>query len=227
MGTNCPTRPGPDFDFGASVILSKNREGKDVLLAGQKSGDIYALDPDNQGELLWQTRVGSGSALGGVHWGMAVANGKLFAAANDPPYPGKLRKPGLYALDIESGNLLWDFAVSRDCETSREIYFQREELYPECSFYFAFSAALTIANDVVFAPAMDGKVRAFDTSSGALLWQFNTAQNFETTAGTVAHGGSMDNVGVQYAGNMVYMQSGYTLFGQLPGNVLLAFEIDP
>jgi polyvinyl alcohol dehydrogenase (cytochrome) len=225
-GPNCPARPGPDHDFGASVIVTEDSRGRAILLAGQKSGDIFALDPNRNGAILWRTRVGSGSWLGGIHWGMAVADGKLFAATNDPSFPGYSGKPGLYALDIDNGDLLWRYGASRGCKTSMGAYFRRESLYPDCSFYFAFSAALSVANDVVFAPSLDGKVRAFDTNEGALLWQFNTALEFETTTGTVAHGGSMDNVGVVFAGSMVYMQSGYSLFGQLPGNILLAFELE-
>jgi polyvinyl alcohol dehydrogenase (cytochrome) len=224
-GPNCPKRQGPDFDFGASVIITEDSQGNAILLAGQKSGDIFALDPDNKGKMLWRTRIGSGSWLGGIHWGMAVTGGRLFAAANDPSFPGYSGDPGLYVLNVDDGNLLWDHAARRDCDTSMGAYFRREALYPDCSFYFAYSAALSVANDVVFAPALDGRVRAFDTNNGSVLWQFNTAQEFETTAGTVAHGGSMDNVAVQFAGDMVYMQSGYSLFGQLPGNILLAFEI--
>ncbi len=87
------------------------------------------------------------------------------------------------------------------------------------------SAAVTVANDVVFAPGLDGKVRAFKTANGELLWQFETAREFQTTSGTSAHGGSMDSAGVQFAADMVYMQSGYGLFGQLPGNLLLAFHL--
>lgn len=33
--------------------------------------------------------------------------------------------------------------------------------------------------------------------------------------------------GELFAGDMVYMQSGYSLFGPLPGNILLALEIGP
>lgn len=224
-GANCPNRIGPDHDFGASVIMTKNSNGQEILLAGQKSGDVYALDPDNNGKVLWHSRVGYGSALGGIHWGMAVARGRLFAAANDPPFAGNIRRPGLYVLDIDDGSVVWEYQLSRDCETSRESYFQRKQLYPECSYYFAFSAAVTVANDLVFAPAMDGKVRAFNTGTGELLWGYSTAAEFNTVADTLAHGGSMDNVGVQFAGDMVYMQSGYSLMGQLPGNILMAFEI--
>jgi polyvinyl alcohol dehydrogenase (cytochrome) len=224
-GDSCPKWQGPDFDFGASIIRARHSDGSELLLAGQKSGDVYALDPDAEGRVIWRSRVGSGSALGGVHWGMAVADGKVFAAANDPPFPGYSAEPGLYALDMDSGNLLWEYRVERGCEMAMNPYFQREELYPDCSFYYAFSAALSVANDVVFAPALDGRLRAFDTGDGTLLWTYETAREFTTAAGGLAHGGSIDSAGVQFAGDMAYLQSGYGLFGQLPGNVLLAFGL--
>src|SRR5262249_53765208 len=50
--------PGPDFDFGSSAILQKLDNGRDLLLAGQKSGVVYALDPEKKGEIVWQLRVG-------------------------------------------------------------------------------------------------------------------------------------------------------------------------
>src|SRR5262249_62039377 len=70
----CTTKPGgcpgPDFDFGSSALLQKLANGRELLFAGQKSGVVYALDPDRKGEIVWQTRVGKGSANGGVQWGM-------------------------------------------------------------------------------------------------------------------------------------------------------------
>ena len=67
MGPNCPKERGPDFDFGASPVLTTTSAGVDLVLAGQKSGDVWALNPDN-GELVWHNRLSPGSALGGVHW---------------------------------------------------------------------------------------------------------------------------------------------------------------
>ncbi len=224
-GENCPKWVGPDFDFGASIIISRDSKGKDLLLAGQKSGDIYALDPDDDGEVIWRSRIGGGSLLGGVHWGMAVKGNLVFAAANDPPFPGLGRQPGVFALDIDSGDIIWQYLVERGCETSFEDYFQRQEMYPDCSFYYAFSAALTVANDVVFAPALDGRIRAFRADDGELLWLYDTAISYKTVTGSSAHGGAMDSGAVVFAEEHVYMQSGYSLFGQLPGNVLLAFKL--
>ncbi len=70
--TNCPQANGPDLDFGSSPILVDLREGRRALIAGQKSGIVHAIDPDRQGEILWQRRVGRGGLLGGVQWGSAV-----------------------------------------------------------------------------------------------------------------------------------------------------------
>ncbi len=228
-GANCPKWIGPDFDFGASIILSRNDRGEGILLAGQKSGDVYALNPDKQGEVLWRTAVGSGSALGGVHWGMAATDNLVFAGSNDPdfPIPGYRANPGLAALDLNTGKVRWRFDVERGCQTGLMDYLQRDEIYPACSYYYAFSAALTVSNDLVFAPALDGTVRAFSTPSGHLRWKYDTAKNFDTVSGTNAHGGAMDNSGVMFSGDMAFMQSGYDLFGQLPGNVFLAFELKP
>jgi outer membrane protein assembly factor BamB len=55
---NCPEERGPDHDFGRSPILVSLRDGWRVLVTGQKSGVVHALDPDQDGKILWQTRVG-------------------------------------------------------------------------------------------------------------------------------------------------------------------------
>ena len=226
-GPNCPRRAGPDFDIGASVVLTRRSDGRDVLLVGQKSGDVYALDPDANGRLIWQERVGSGSALGGVHWGLATHDGVVFAPAADPqfPLPGYFPRPGLYALDIDDGDLIWEYRVERGCDTNLREYFEREALYPTCSFFYGFSAAPTVINDLVFAPSLDGRVRAFAVGDGTLMWEVDTARPFETINSVEAHGGSIDVAGVQAVGRMLYVQSGYGLFGELPGNVLVAFRI--
>ncbi len=226
-GPNCPKWRGPDHDIGAAVILTQNADGKDLLLVGQKSGDVYALDPDDNGALLWQARPGAGSLLGGVHWGMAVSDGRLFVPVSDPafPIPGYRPRPGLYALDVSTGRQLWAAAAERDCEISFFEYYGREVMYPECSFFYGHSAPALVVNDLVFAPTLDGVVRAFRASDGAPRWTFDTLRPFDTVNGVEAHGGSIDVAGVTAADDMIFVQSGYALFGQLPGNVLLAFRL--
>jgi hypothetical protein len=51
--------------FGASpILLSLSR--KSGLILAQKSGAVYAIDPDDRGKLLWRAQVGQGGTLGGV-----------------------------------------------------------------------------------------------------------------------------------------------------------------
>ena len=76
---------------------------------------------------------------------------------------------------------------------------------------------------VVFAGSVDGYVRAYDSSSGNVLWRFNTARQFTSTNGEIAKGGGVARNGVMIANGMLYVSSG---FYQKPGNVLLAFSVD-
>jgi polyvinyl alcohol dehydrogenase (cytochrome) len=221
-GVNCPPTNGPDYDFGSSAILVSAPNGKEILVAGQKSGMVYAFDPDAKGKILWQTRVGKGGLNGGVQWGMASDGQKLYAAVNDTsgvmntagPVGGATFDPakggGLTALHLEDGSKAW-FAPSHPCDPPR----------PGCSP--GQSAALTLIPGVVFSAALDGHVRAFSTEDGEMLWDFDTAQTYSTVNGVPAHGGSIDGAGPVIAGGMMFVNSGYPRNGGMPGNVLLAF----
>ena len=226
---NCPKDSGPDFDIGAAVIIHRDAEGTERLLVGQKSGDVYALDPEEPGSVLWTRKAGTGSVLGGVHWGMATSGDTVVVPIADPPFPfpGYQPKPAVVALRVSDGEELWRFDVERGCSTNLMAYFTRDQLYPDCSFYFGFSAAPTIANDVAFAATLDGKVWAFDLSQGSVLWTDDTLRAYDTLNEVAAHGGAIDVAPVLSVGGMVYVQSGYSLFGQLPGNVFLAYRLRP
>src|SRR5207247_9727223 len=80
---SCPNEDGPDYDFGSSAILTRLPVGRDILLAGQKSGMVYALDPEKKGELLWSVRIASrapnvGPSVG-VQWGMSTDGQNVYA----------------------------------------------------------------------------------------------------------------------------------------------------
>jgi polyvinyl alcohol dehydrogenase (cytochrome) len=227
-GPNCPPNRGPDYDFGSSALLLHGANGKDVVVAGQKSGVVYALDPDNKGEILWQTRVGKGSTNGGVEWGMASDGQLIYAAVSDAaPEPGKLgtatpvgnvnfdqtKGGGITALRIADGSKAW-FAPPHPCDPPK----------PGCSP--AQPGALTAVPGVVFSGALDGHLRAFAAESGQVLWDFDTDTDYKTVNGVRAHGGSLDGAGPVVAGGMVYVNSGYPRNGGMPGNVLLAFGPD-
>jgi polyvinyl alcohol dehydrogenase (cytochrome) len=108
----------PDFDFGGSAMIVKRKDGRDLVVAGQKSGVVWAIDPDNKGALVWSNRVGRGAANGGIHWGVATDGERVFAPLNDPTEPPghPAWGPGLHALDLETGDILWTYKpTAADC----------------------------------------------------------------------------------------------------------------
>ena len=227
-GPNCPAEDGPDHDYGASAMLVSTNGNRDMLIAGQKSGMVYALDPDMDGKVLWAVRVGKGGLLGGIQWGMASDGQKAFAAVSD--VVRKRRTPGLddlrqaeldpvqgggiAALRLEDGQKLWQLP-GHPCQPAK----------PGCSP--AQSAAVTAIPGAVFSGSLDGHLRAFASEDGALLWDFDTARTFQTVNGVGAKGGSLDGAGPIIAGGMVFVNSGYARFGGMPGNVLLCFAPEP
>ena len=223
QGPNCPEEKGPDYDFGSSGLLVHTARGRDILVAGQKSGVVYAFDPDQKGKILWQTRVGKGGLNGGVQWGMASDGQFVYASVNDTsgvmnrsgPVGGATFDPaqggGLTALRIEDGSKAW-FAPSHPCDPPR----------PGCSP--GQSSTLTLIPGAVFSSSLDGHIRAFAAEDGEVLWDFDTAKDFHTVNSVAAHGGSIDGAGPVVAGGMLYVNSGYPRNGGMPGNVLLAFS---
>jgi len=216
-GPNCPEDSGPDFDFGASVILSKT-PSRDLLLAGQKSGMIYALDPERQGEVVWQTRVAKGGVIGGVQWGMASDGQNLYAATSDAIF---VQKNGVRSLDPTAGGGLTALRVA-DGAKSWYVPPVACGSAPGCSP--AQSSAVTAIPGVVFSGSMDGHLRAYSSEDGKVLWDFNTVREFPAVNGVKANGGALDGPGPVVVNGMVFVNSGYARFGGAPGNVLLAFE---
>ncbi len=250
-GANCPDDAGGDFDFGASVIIAQLEDGSDILLAGQKSGDVYALNPDpanREGEVLWQRRV-SHAAIGpdlerfttngGVHWGMSLSGERLIVAAADPERdrPEYRPLPGLTVIDIRNGSILWHQGVDRGCDIAEQdkpkigLENMRSGAARElgeqyrCSYYYGLSAATLSTPELAFSGGLDGKMRAYDLVSGDVLWQTETAKPFAASNGIDGHGGAIDVSGQVVAGDWLYVQSGYSMFGQLPGNMLLAYRV--
>ncbi len=216
---NCPAPPGPDVDFGMAPMLVTTEDGADVLIAGQKSGTVWALDPDAEGRVLWSTTVGKGGALGGIHWGMASDGSLAYAANSDrgavivDVHPDQEPAPGLFALDVLSGDVVWSaLAPEGACGDT-----------PGC--FAANSAAPTVIEGVVFAGGLDGVIRAHSTEDGTVLWQYDTVREFETANGVPGRGGAIDGPGPVVADGRLFVNSGYGTFGQMPGNVLLAFGV--
>lgn len=209
---SCPEHAGPDVDFGSSPILRTIAPGRRVLLAGQKSGMLHALDPDAQGKIVWQVRLGHGGPLGGIEWGPAADHHAVYAAVSDIEDRRPEQGGGLFALRIPTGEKIWYAAPPKPACLGK----------PGCSE--AQMAPVTVIPGVVFSGSMDGHLRAFGAADGNLLWDFDTLREFDTVNSVTAHGGSLNATGPVIAAGMLYLCSGYGQLGGMPGNVLLAFS---
>jgi polyvinyl alcohol dehydrogenase (cytochrome) len=225
IGTDsCPANSGPDFDIGSSVVLGKLASGQERLFVGLKSGTALAIDPDHPTQALWSNRVGRGSIQGGVQFGMAFDGTRLYVPISDmgnsmdasekarnskagPP------RPGLYALDPANGELLWQSPADDICGG-------RGSCDP------GILAAIAAIPGAVFAGHMDGRVRAYDSASGRVLWEYDTARELSALGGAAAHGGSIGGGGPVIHDGMVYTNSGYGLYFHMAGNALVAFSVD-
>ena len=218
----CPVENGPDFDFGASVIKSFTTNKEEIYLAGQKSGRAFGIKPSN-GEIIWNNRIGMGGVLGGIHTGMATDDKRLYVANSDRASQRKYDwdpKPGVYALNIDTGEIIWTFPLDDDCKKRNEV------TNGNGSCFKGFSAPPSIGSDVVFAGALDGRLYGIGKEAGKYLWEFDTLQFFQTVDGTKAFGGSMDIAGPVITKDQLIVVSGYGTHGQFPGNVLLVFELE-
>ncbi|HEY7209459.1 MAG TPA: PQQ-binding-like beta-propeller repeat protein [Bryobacteraceae bacterium] len=222
--SNCPASHGRDFDFGQPPMLVSLGNGKRALVIGQKSGIVYAFDPDAGGTPIWSRRIGQGGALGGIQWGSAAEAGRVFVAlsdvrlgtASDKSSPQGFRLVldpakggGLFALDAATGEVAWS-AKPSSCE-GRKL----------CSP--AQSAPVTAIPGAVLSGSVDGHLRAYSAETGAILWDVNTVRKYDAVNGGKAQGGSLDVTGPVAAGGMIYVTSGYGTWGGTPGDALLAF----
>jgi polyvinyl alcohol dehydrogenase (cytochrome) len=210
-GGNCLDRGGEDFDFGTPPTLATVPGGKDVIVIGQKSGIGWAIDPDRQGEVLWQYRAGEGGTLGGIEWGTAVDAEHAYFPVSDI----RGAKPGgLHAVTLTTGERAWYTAPPPPLCGQ----------VPDCNV--AQSAAVAVIPGVIFSGSNDGGLRAYSAKDGAILWTYDTNRSFDTVNKVPARGASLIGPSPTIVGGMVFVNSGYGQYGGRPGNVLLAFGVD-
>lgn len=225
--TACPATNGPDFDFASSAILVNlgdlgNNRGSRALVAGQKSGLVHAIDPDNSGAVLWSVRIGRGSTVGGIQWGSATDGTNIYVALSDmgrivvEGNPNTDTDPlvggGMFALKLATGEVVWHTPPA-ECG-----------LRARCSP--AQSAAVSAIDGIAFSGSVDGHLRAYSTSDGTVVWDFDSVGIYEAVGGLTGRGGSMDGPGPVIAGGMLIVNSGYIQNGEIPGNVLLGLSVD-
>lgn len=173
---------------------------------------------------MWRRRVGNGGPLGGIQWGAATDAKALYAAVSDvaikhlvlgrPIVLDPTNGGGLHAIAVETGAVLWSAPPPKVCA-------DRANCSP------AQSGAVTATADFVLSGSVDGHVRAYSTKDGRVLWDYDMLKTFVTTNGVEASGGSLDSAGPTVAGGMIFVNSGYGLYGGQPGNVLAAFGPRP
>jgi polyvinyl alcohol dehydrogenase (cytochrome) len=197
---NCPEDLGPDYDFGSSLILRTLPNGHRVLVAGQKSGMVWGHDPDREGTLVWKAQLVPKLALGMITFG---------GAADDQNAYFGLRTGGVAAVQLDTGEKKWFTPITPPAGPG-----PRGE-----------TAAITAVPGAIFSGGWDGVLRAFATSDGHLLWEYNMIHDYETVNHVPAKGGSMGAPGPTVAGGMLFAGSGYVFGAGTPGNVLLAFSV--
>lgn len=170
---NCPPIVGPDYDFGEAPIMLtvkrhtihvgiKDGEYIDIVVAGQKSGIVWALARDN-GTLVWDAVTGPGSILGGSMWGAATDGQRVFTNVgnyfkkNFTLLPSNVvtTSGGWVSVNASSGQILWSIAT------------------PDGSIPLG---PVSVANGLVFTVSLgspNGKVYALDSKSGKVLWHYN------------------------------------------------------
>ena len=202
---NCPENVGPDLDIGNSPVLRTLSNGKSIVVAGTKDGNVFALDPDKKGAVVWKTVASQNppgtplQRLNGIVWGGAADLQNIYYG---------LSGGGMVALQLSTGERLW--------YTRFDTGGQR----------VSNAAAASAIPGVAFVGGTDGKLHALSTTDGKQLWETETAREFDTVNKVAAKGGSMGAPGPTIVGGMVFINSGYGVGGTRPGNVLLAFGVE-
>jgi polyvinyl alcohol dehydrogenase (cytochrome) len=210
---NCPHTIGKDFDLGTPPILRTLAGGRTLLIVGAKSGMLYALDPENQGKIVWSSRIGAGGPQGGIMWGIAADDHLAYVGLSDWN-PGKPEAGGgVFGVEIATGKTAWSTPAPKPACLGT----------PGCSA--AQPSPVSAIPGIVFAGSLDGHLRAYDSAMGAIVWDFDTAQQFQTVNGIKARGGSINGSGPVIAGGMLFCDSGYSRLPVMPGNLLLAFAV--
>jgi polyvinyl alcohol dehydrogenase (cytochrome) len=201
---NCPKTLGPDHDFGSSPILKTLGDGRTILIAGQKSGNVWAHDPDRKGAVLWRTAlVNNTTEFGGkIVWG---------GTADDQNAYFGLGPGGIAAVQLRDGERKWFTAL---------------QPAPAVASHPGQDGALSAIPGVVFSGGFDGVLRALAADTGRVLWEYDTVRDFPTVNGVAAKGGSLSVAGPTVAAGMLFAGSGYVgVRNGMPGNALLAFSL--
>ena len=203
MTPTAPDECGPDQDYGSPAMLVP-QNGSSVLIAGQKSGNVRAFDPDTGAE-LWQTPlVDNIEEFGGkIVWGGASDGTRVYFG---------LGTGGIHAIDIADGRIAWSTPLEPSADMAR---------HP------GQDGPVTVSEDLVISGGWDGVLRILSTTDGKPLWNYNTVTDFTTVNDEPGRGGSMGAAGPVVADGRLFVPSGYVgVKNGMKGNVLLMFAPD-
>jgi len=195
---------GPDQDFGSPPILKTLPDGTSLLVAGQKSGNVWAYDPDAKGRVVWRTPLVSNTTeFGGkIVWG---------GAADDQNAYFGLGAGGIAAVRLRDGHRQWFASLSPVGSPAHP----------------GQDGSLTVIPGAVMSGGWDGVLRVLSSADGRTLWEYNTVRDFDTVNHVAAKGGSMGAPGPVVAGGLLFVPSGFVgVRNGAPGNVLLVFGVE-
>ncbi|MDP9064474.1 MAG: PQQ-binding-like beta-propeller repeat protein, partial [Pseudomonadota bacterium] len=200
-------------DFTSSPIV-RTLGDRQVIIAAQKSGIVYALDPD-RGDVIWQSKVSEDATPAAIEWGPAADHRRLYVGLSGLTAEPDNTSGALAALDLKNGLRRWYTpAPSPACSWGGQ----------NCAH--AEAQAVTVMPGIAFSGSMDGHLRAYSTIDGKVVWDFDTAKEYVAVNGIRASGGSLDQGGATIVNGVLYINSGNGQRSGQPGNVLLAFSVD-
>ena len=209
---NCPGYvDDPDDDPSGAPVLYTADGGQRIIIQGQESGRITALDPDNDGAVLWVAQAGDEMAAMNGGFGGAF-DGRYYYK----PLPFEDGTGAMAAIRPQDGTRAWYKTLDRPAGCDSEDN--------ECSS--ANWSSASAVPGAVLTGSWNGVLRAYAADSGEILWEFPTKQRYEAVNGVPAFGGGIGGGAPTIVDGMMFVGSGYAILGGSPGNVLLAFALD-
>ena len=165
--------------------------------------------------MKWKVKVGPGGIVGGIEWGFAVDSEQAYVAIAGAWELGPGEAGSISAINLNTGKIVWKTGPSQTVCDGIE----------KCNT--GQLAAVTALDGVVFSGSLDGHLRAYDSETGEIMWEYNTLNTYSTVNGVTAIGGSINGPGPAIAQGHVYVNSGYGMWNMwIPGNALIALSVN-
>jgi polyvinyl alcohol dehydrogenase (cytochrome) len=211
---NCPSPQGPDHDFSSPPLLTTMADGKDILVSGSKSGVVWAFDPDHKGKILWSTTVGKGSSSDPI-WGSAADHERVYVGTPSAAL-AEGKEGGFSGIDLKTGKIDWHTeSPAQTCGWGPLGCLHKQ------------TAAVSLIPGIAFSAGMDGHLRAYDTKTGKIVWDYDSVQTWDAANGVKAYGGNLDGSPQIVANGTLFLNAGNSaLSSPHHGDAVLAITVD-